>query len=72
MNPQELLVGGLAILIGAVAIVAAATNWDDSFRLRLARVVDRRFGRGAARAFYALIGLTLIALGVAIAVGYTR
>ncbi len=70
MNPEQLFVGSTAVILGLVALVAGATNREFFFRFAKIRWVERRGGRGAARATYAVIGVTLISLGIAIAMGF--
>ena len=70
MNLDDVFVGCVACGIGLTALVAAIGNWEASFRLRAARLVEQRWGRTAARTAYALLGVTLITLGVAIALGF--
>ena len=65
----DLLVGLLACFIGVVALVAAIVNWESSFQLDKARWIERRWGRGGARLFYACIGILMIGLGALIAFG---
>lgn len=69
MNFVDLLVGGVSILLGILAIGAALLNWSSSYTLWVARNIVDRLGRGYARVFYALLGVALIGLGVAIALG---
>jgi hypothetical protein len=70
MAVQDVFVGVVAIGIGLFALLAAIFNWDWSYRLWKARWVEARFGRRGARVFYVILGLAMIALGVAIAVGF--
>ena len=67
---QDLLVGIVAVAIGIGAMLAAASDRQWCYRLRAARWIESRWGRRAARAFYVLMGLAMIALGVAIALGF--
>ena len=66
---QDVFVGAVAVGIGLFALLSAAFNWDWSYQLWKARWVESRFGRRGARIFYAILGVVMIALGVAIAVG---
>lgn len=70
MKPEDLFVGGLAILLGIAGIAAALVNSDASFRIAKAQWIERWGGRGAARAVYAVVGLLLVVLGIAIAAGF--
>lgn len=64
------LVGGIAIVLGALALLTAIFNWDACFQILKIRWLDSRWGRGAARLLYAALGIALIALGCAIAMGF--
>ncbi len=70
MALQDIFVGVVAIGIGLFALFSAACNWDWSYRLWKARYMEARFGRRGARIFYAMLGAAMIALGVAIALGF--
>lgn len=70
MNPQDLFVGGMAALVGALLALAAALGFDAPFQLPKMKWLEAKIGRGAARAFLVLLGAGLIVLGVLIAVGY--
>ena len=70
MAMQDVFVGAVAICIGLFALLSAIFNWDWSYRLWKARWAEARFGRRGARVFYVILGLAMIALGVAIAVGF--
>jgi hypothetical protein len=66
----ELLLGCLAILIGASAVLGGLFNWEWYFRLPEADRAVRLFGRGGARVFYVLIGAAFIAIGLRFARGH--
>jgi hypothetical protein len=70
MNPEHLFVGGVSITLGMTAIVVSIGNWDACYRLAKIRWIESWGGRRAARWSYALIGVALIALGIAIATGF--
>lgn len=70
MEVQDVFVGAVAIGIGIFALLSGVLNWEWSYRLWKARWVEARFGRRAARAFYVILGLSMIALGIAIAAGF--
>lgn len=67
MNREDVFVGGLAIVLGLLALVAAAGNWEWSFQLAKAQFFETRWGRGSARLFYLVLGIGLIAVGLLIA-----
>jgi small neutral amino acid transporter SnatA (MarC family) len=70
MTLQDVFVGAVAVGIGLFALLSAAFNWDWSYQFWTARWVESRFGRRGARVFYVILGLVMIALGVAIATGF--
>ncbi len=70
MALQDVFVGAVAVGIGLLAILSAAFNWDWPYQFWTARWVDSRFGRRGARIFYVILGIVMIALGVAIATGF--
>ncbi len=67
---EEVFVGIVAVALGSVVVAAAVSNWEWYFSLRSAQFLQRRLGRTGTRAFYALLGTGLIALGIAIAQGF--
>jgi hypothetical protein len=70
VNYEQLFVGGTAILLGALSIVAGASNRDVFFQSTKIKWIETLGGRPLARAIYALIGVSLVGLGVAIAMGF--
>jgi hypothetical protein len=69
MNVLDLFVGSVSIGLGVLALVAALFNWNASYQLDKARWLEDQWGRSTLRWIYALVGLVLVALGVAIAAG---
>jgi small neutral amino acid transporter SnatA (MarC family) len=67
---EELFVGSVSVALGLFFFFVAAANWEWYFALRSAQVVQRLLGRTGARLFYAVLGGGLIALGIAIALGF--
>lgn len=65
MEPSEYFILALFIALGVFSMVAAAFNFDWYFQTSGAMTFVRRFGRRGARIFYALLGVALIACGVA-------
>ena len=70
INLEELFVGSVAVALGLMALGVAIFQWQAGYQLRTLQRIDRRWGRNVTRAVLALIGLGLIALGVAIALGF--
>lgn len=69
MISQDYFVGAVSVLLGGFALTGAVLNLDWYFRLKKAQRIEAWAGRRGARAFYAALGLSLIALGIAIACG---
>ena len=65
MAPSEYFILILFIALGLFSLVAAIWNIDWYFQTDGARMFVRRMGRSGARVFYALLGLALVACGVA-------
>lgn len=70
MVAEQIFVGAIAMAIGAAAFVAAAVNWESCFQLPKLQWIERRYGRGGARWFCGLLGVTFMMLGAAIAAGF--
>jgi hypothetical protein len=68
MSIEQGFVGGVAVLLGLWALIAAVLNHEASFQLSKAKWLQACFGRGMTRGIYLVIGVLLIALGVYIAV----
>ena len=69
MKTEHLFVGGVAILLGALALLAAIHNRDCYYRLPKTRWIENRWGRPVARIFYAAVGVVLLTLGTCVALG---
>ncbi len=65
MAPSEYFILILFIALGLFSLVAAIWNIDWYFQTDGARMFVQRLGRNGARVFYILLGLALIACGVA-------
>lgn len=70
MTPEEMFVGGVSVAIGVIAVIISIGNWDRCYRLSKVRWIEPIGGRTAARWTYAIGGVLLIMLGVAIAAGF--
>ena len=70
MNPEELFVGSVALVLGVVGVVVAIGNWDACYQFSKVRWIESKGGRRTARAAYAVCGILLIILGIAIALGF--
>jgi len=71
MNRQDILMAVVALLLACFAFAAAIRNRDQDYRLRKIRWIDQRWGRRTARLVYAVMGLLLAALGLAILCGWS-
>ena len=65
MDPSEYFMMGIFIALGTFSLVAAIFNFDWYFQTSAALTFVKKLGRNGARIFYALLGLALIACGVA-------
>ena len=52
---------GIFAVVGLLAILASAFNWDWFFKSQNTRYIVSNVGRKRARLFYALLGLLMIA-----------
>lgn len=71
MIPQDWFIGGIAILLGLLFVVAGSGNVEWYFQLRKINRLEERLGRRGARFTTIVLGLGLILLGGAIALGAT-
>ena len=55
---------GIFAVVGLLAILASAFNWDWFFKSQNTRYIVSNVGRKRARLFYALLGLLMIATAV--------
>jgi len=62
---SELFIFGLFIILGLFSFIAAIFNLNWFFSTNGAATFIKWFGRAGARVFYALLGLGLVAAGVA-------
>ena len=69
MQTEHIFVGGVSIILGSLALLAAIHNRDWYYQLPKTRWIEKRWGRTAARLFYAILGLVLLALGVCVVLG---
>jgi hypothetical protein len=69
MVGEQYFVGGVAMVLGLLALVAAVHNHQRYYVLPKIRWIEARWGRPAARTFYALLGAILLGLGVVVLLG---
>lgn len=70
MQGQNLLVGSMTAALGLAMIVGSARGASWLLERRGARSLVGAVGQPAARALLAVMGLALIALGIALALGW--
>ena len=70
LEPQDVFVGLVSAVLGLLALVAAMFRWQAPYQLRLVKQVEQRWGRAAAQLMLATVGIVLIGLGIAIALGF--
>ena len=58
------LIQGIFAIIGLLAILASAFNWDWFFQSQNTRFIVSNVGRKQARLFYALLGILMIATAI--------
>ena len=61
--------GWVIAAAGLFSVAGAALDWDWFMNHRKAQGLVRLMGRGGARAFYGLLGLTLAVVGVLMGLG---
>jgi uncharacterized membrane protein YphA (DoxX/SURF4 family) len=66
----DLFMGSVGILLGAIMLLAGLLNWEAAFQLKKTQWLQSRWGRPTARMILIAAGAALIALGVAIALGF--
>jgi hypothetical protein len=69
MHGEQFFVGGVAMMLGFAALLAAFQNHDRYYQLPKIRWVDERWGRGTARAAYVFLGACFLALGIFVFLG---
>ncbi len=67
---EDLFVGGVAVAAGLFLLACAGANWHWYYSGRTAQLLQRALGRTGTRIFHALLGLCLMALGIALAQGH--
>jgi small neutral amino acid transporter SnatA (MarC family) len=67
---EDQFVALVSVLLGLFFIICGTANWQWYYTLRSAQWLQQWLGRGGARTFHVLLGVSLIALGAAIALGY--
>lgn len=58
------IIQSVFVSLGILSVMASAFNWEWFFTADSSRFIVRTLGRKKSRIFYALLGLTMIAVGV--------
>ena len=69
MIGEQFFVGGVAGLLGLLALWASIQNHDRYYQLPKIRWIEDRWGRTRARIFYAVLGIALLAVAVYVSLG---
>jgi hypothetical protein len=67
MQIREWLVAAVAVLFGLLVVWTAFINQPFAFKLWLPRLLENKFGREMARFLLGTLGLSLILLGIYLA-----
>ena len=67
---EDHFIGAVAIVLGSLLVTAATVNWSWYYSLRSARFLESKLTRTGARIVHGLLGLALIAVGLAVAAGF--
>jgi hypothetical protein len=70
MQTPDLVVGGLAAIIGLALIAGAIVNGSWILSLPKFRLLSESIGKTAARVVIALLGVAVIAISITIASGW--
>jgi hypothetical protein len=69
VDPDEILVGSLALVFSALSFSIGVGPWSAPYRLRTFQAVAKRHGKTAARAVWVLISLAFLVIGVVVLFG---
>lgn len=69
MNPDEVLVGTVAVLLAIVALAIGLGPWKQPYRLRSFANLSERFGKPVARGAWLAIAIASLTAGLAILTG---
>ncbi len=72
MIGEQFFVGGVAAVLGLLALWASVHNHDRYYQLPKIRWMEDRWGRTTARMAYAILGVVLLALGAYVSLGMHR
>ena len=69
MNPDEILVGSLALFFSVVSFLIGVGPWSAPYQLRTIQSVAKRYGKTAARVVWVVISLAFLVVGMAVLLG---
>jgi hypothetical protein len=69
VNPDEILVGSLALVFAVVSFSIGVGPWSAPYQLRTFQAVANRRGKTTARVVWVMISLALLVVGVAVLLG---
>ena len=70
MSLTDVFVGSVSILLGVLAFWTAAFRVETLLQLPQPRSMERRWGRGGVRLFFAVVGVLLVVAGCAVIAGF--
>ena len=65
MNPDEILVGGLAIVFAVLGFSIGIGPWEKPYQLSTFQRVRERHGKPAARAAWIILSIAFLLVGIA-------
>ncbi len=68
-EPMNLFVAMLALVVSGGAGAAALNVWHWPYQLRAARTMQARWGRAAARSYFAILAGLMLLAAIAILIG---
>lgn len=69
VNPDEILVGSLALVFAVVSFLIGVGPWSAPYQLRTIQAVAKRYGKTAARVVWVVISLAFLVVGMAVLLG---
>jgi len=69
VNPDEILVGSLAIIFSLLGFSIGVGPWEAPYQLRTFQRVGQRYGKTAARAVWILVSLAFLLVALAVLLG---
>jgi hypothetical protein len=66
VNPDEILVGSLAIVLSLLGLLIGVGPWEAPYQLRTFQRVTQRYGKMAARAVWVLLSIAFLLVALAV------